>query len=294
MNKKLPKLIVVIGATASGKSELAREIASRFGGEIISADARQVYRGMDIGTAKDTAPQHLVDIRHPDEPYTVADFQHDAIAVIRDIHARGKLPILVGGTGLYVNAVVDNLTIPKVTENPELRKRLEEKSADELLMMLNVRDPHAASLIDPHNKRRIIRALEIIETTGSLNRTKGEPLFDTLMLGITIPREELYQRINARVDSMMQEGFLNEVRALLQKYPPSAKAFDAIGYRELIAWITSGEKEPLETIAEKIKSATRAYARRQLTWWRHDEKVQQITTKEEAIDLISKNLLSQP
>lgn len=295
MRKKLPKLIAVIGPTASGKSSVALEIAERFGGESISADARQVYRGMDIGTAKtmDT-PQHLIDIRNPDEPYTVADFQRDAISVIREIHTRGKLPILVGGTGLYVNAVVDNLSIPKVIANPELRKHLEEKSAGQLLEMLLTRDPHAASTIDRNNKRRIIRALEIIETTGTLARTKGVALFDTLMIGVTLPREELYGRINTRVDEMMRHGFLDEVRGLLKKYPISAKAFDAIGYRELIAWITSGETEPLEKVVEKIKSATRAYARRQLTWWRRDKRIHWIQTPEEALALLRKHLLRKP
>lgn len=308
MNKKMPKkkLAVIVGPTASGKSSLALMLEQKLNGEIVSADARQVYQGMDIGTAKVTlrhpekygsagrreepVPQHLVDIRNPNEPYTVADFQRDAITVIHDIHARGKLPILVGGTGLYVNAVVDNLVIPNVEANPNLRKQFERKNTDQLFEILRNRDPRAAATIDPHNKRRIIRVLEIIKTTGTLDRTKGAPLFDTMLIGITLPREELYRRINARVDTMMQSGFLDEVRTLLQKYPASVKAFDAIGYRELIAWIANGETEPLEQVVTKIKSATRAYARRQLTWWRRDKRIHWIRTPDEAFALLHQHL----
>ena len=200
---KQSKIIVLLGPTASGKTAWAEQLAKRFNGEIISADSRQVYRGMDIGTAKDkSVPQHLIDIIDPDETMSVAEYKVMAIRTIRDIAERGKIPFFVGGTAQYIYAVVDNWIIPAAPPNANIRKDLEARSREDLEAMLREKDPNALSFVDVKNKRRLVRALEVVLKTGELfskQRQKGPSLFDALLLGIEIERTELNHRIDARV-----------------------------------------------------------------------------------------------
>src|SRR5713226_2605451 len=215
MNENRPHLLVVLGPTASGKSALGIALAQRFHGEIVSADSRQVYRGLNIGTAKVTpeeqalVPHHLLDIADPGEIYTVSRFQQEAIAAINDIQARGCLPLLVGGSPHYIQAVVDHLRIPHIAPQPELRAQLEARPLADLLLQLAELDPQSAASIDRNNPRRVIRALEVCLVSGqpfSQQRGAAEPLYRSLLLGINWPRELLYARIDARVDERLQQG----------------------------------------------------------------------------------------
>lgn len=282
--KTRPKIIVIVGPTASGKSALAIKIAKKFNGEIISADSRQIYRGMGIGTGKVTKKEmatishHLIDIKNPDENYTVAEYKRDAIQAIRKILRKKKLPILVGGTGLYIKSVVDNLNIPEVTPDLKLRKKLEKeikkyglKYVFEKLVKL---DPEAAYIVDPHNPRRIIRALEIAIKTKkpfSAQRKIGKPLFDFFEIGIQWPKNILDERINKRVDSMVKKGLIDEIKDLVKKYGQKQQSFDAIGYREIIDYLN--KKISIKEAVELIKRNTRNYAKRQMTWFKKDKRI---------------------
>jgi tRNA dimethylallyltransferase len=290
-------LVAIVGPTASGKSTLAIEIAKRFNGEIVSADSRQVYRGMDIGTAKPTreemgsVPHYLINIKNPDEDYTVAEYKRDAIAAIRTIAAKKKLPILVGGTGLYVKAVVDNLDIPAVKADPaqrkEIERELEEKGLDAVFKKLIALDPEAAYIVDPKNPRRIVRALEVALATGkpfTAQRKKNGPLFDALEVGINPPPETLREQINARIDRMMKDGLLVETQALVNKYGSDLPALDAIGYRELVRYLKGGIS--LEKAVEDIRLNTWHYAKRQITWFKKDHAVHWIQEPQEAFGLV--------
>ena len=285
------KLIVVLGPTASGKTALGLQLARAFKGEIISADSRQVYRGMDIGTAKErdtgAVRQHLVDILDPDEPFSVAEWKRLALRAAEDIIARGHLPIVVGGTGLYIQSLVDNLDIPSITANQTLRASLAEKSDAELLGLLRRLDPSMLRTIDARNRRRVIRALEVMILTGETwtgKRAHGKPFFDVLQIGIDLPRRELYARIDERVRRQIDSGLVDEVRHLLKKYPSMLPSLSAIGYREIVCSL-SGEITLPEAIA-RIQFATHAYVRRQLTWFRKDKRIKWVKTPEEAENLI--------
>ena len=299
---KLHKIVVIVGPTASGKSALAVKIARKFSGEIMSADSRQVYRGMDIGTAKPTKkelayiPHHLIDIKNPDENYTVAEYKRDAIKAINKITKKKKLPILVGGTGLYVKAVVDNLNIPEVAPDPKLRKKLEKEiekyGLNFVFKKLIDIDPEAAYIIDPNNPRRIIRALEIAIKTKkpfSAQRKAGQPLFDFIEIGIRWPKNTLDERINKRVDLMIEEGLEGEVKNLIKKYGRKQQSFEAIGYREIIDFFY--KKIPLQDAIELIKRDTRNYAKRQMTWFNKDNRIRWIKNEQGAEKLI-KDFLS--
>jgi tRNA dimethylallyltransferase len=292
-----PKVIAIVGPTASGKTTLGITLAKKFDGEIVSADSRQIYRGMDIGTAKPTqverseVPHHLIDICDPDQNYTVADYKADAIIAINDILSRGKLPILVGGTGLYIRAVIENLDIPKTQAHPELRAEIDNEITREGLAAVFKKlievDPEAAYVVDSKNPRRVVRALEVARATGepfTAQRKKGAPLFDTLTLGLNPPPDILRERIDRRIDTMIRNGFINEVAVLIKKYGTEAPAFNAIGYREIIANM-NGALSRDEAIAT-IKLNTWHYAKRQMTWFRKDKTVHWITTEKEAIELI--------
>lgn len=291
-----PKLIAIVGPTASGKTTLAISLAQKFGGEIVSADSRQIYRGMDIGTAKPTAderraiPHHLIDIKDPNENYTVADYQRDAIATIEDIIARGKVPLLVGGTGLYMRAVVENLDIPKTVAQPELRAGIEREIArdglDAVFKKLVALDPEAAGGVDPKNPRRVVRALEVAITTGepfTAQRAKRASLFDTLMLGLNPAPEVLRDRIDHRVDAMLRDGLVHETAALIKKYGVAAPAFDAIGYREIINHL-NGDRS-IEQATAAIKINTWHYAKRQMTWFKKTDGIRWIKNPDEAVTL---------
>ena len=300
----LPKLIVVVGPTASGKSALAIKIAKKFNGEIVSADSRQIYRGMNIGTAKPTKkeiiaiPHHLIDIKNPNENYTVAEYKRDAIKTINKILKKKKLPILVGGTGLYIKAILDNLNIPEVAPDMKLRGKLEKKIKKYGLKYLFEKlikiDPEAAYIVDQNNPRRIIRALEIAIKTKkqfSSQRKTGKPIFDFLEIGIEWPKNTLNERINKRVDLMIKEGLIGEVENLIKKYGQKHQSFDAIGYREIIEYLN--KKSSLETAIDLIKNKTRRYAKRQITWFKKDKRINWIKNQKRVEKLVKKFLFQQ-
>ena len=275
----LPPLIVLLGPTAVGKTALSLDLCQAFAGEIISADSRQIYRGMDIGTAKATpaeqarAPHHLIDIRDPDETLTLAEYQALAYAAIDAIHARGHVPFLVGGTALYIRAVVRGLRIPNVPPNPALRAELEEflaaQGREALYARLAALDPATAAVIDAQNPRRVLRALEIFLATGrSKVELEGEdpPPYRTLMLGLRRPRAALHARVDARVEAMVREGLIDETRRLLATYDPALPALTSLGYKEIGAYLR-GEMD-LPTAVAQIKIETHRYVRHQSTWFR--------------------------
>jgi len=279
---QLPKLVVLLGPTASGKSSLGITLAQRFNGEIISADSRQVYRGLDIGTAKVTpaeqalVPHHLLDVADPREVYTVAQFQRDATAAINGILKRSHHPFLVGGSPHYIQAVVDNLDIPHIEPHPELRAQLEKRPLPELMEQLEELDPHIAATIDRQNSRRIIRALEVCLVSGkpfSQQRTISEPLYQSLLLGIEWPREVLYHRIDKRVDERMQQGMVQEVQRLLGE-GISHQRLEALGleYRYVSRWLL-GAFESEDEMVQRLKYAIHDFTRRQLTWFRKEKRI---------------------
>jgi tRNA dimethylallyltransferase len=282
MKQRMPPLIVVLGPTASGKSALGIALAQRFNGEIISADSRQVYRGLDIGTAKVTpeeqalVPHHLLDVADVREIYTVAQFQQQAIVTINDILARGRQPLLVGGSPHYIQAVVDNLDIPSIPPQPALRAELEARALPDLLAQLEQLDPAGAASIDRNNPRRVIRALEVCLVSGkpfSTQRGLAAPLYTSLMLGIHWPRTLLYQRIDARVDERMQQGMVQEVRNLLDQ-GISHERLEALGleYRFISRWLR-GEFASEAEMVQRLKYAIHDFTRRQLTWFRKDQRI---------------------
>lgn len=280
MQSKKPHLILIVGPTAVGKTELAIQLADRLDGEIISADSRHFYRGMDIGTAKPTrkeqrrVPHHLIDIANPDEILSLAVFQQLAREAIADIHTRNKIPFLVGGTGQYIRAVTEGWIPPEVKADERLREELgkiqDEKGTDWLYAKLKSLDPAAAEKIDPRNVRRTIRALEVILTTGkkfSEQRGKSESPYHLISIGLTRPRPELYQRVDQRIDMMFASGFLEEVKRLLSRgYSPSLPTMSAIGYRECVR-VIQGELTEEQAKAE-IRRATRIFVRRQANWFK--------------------------
>lgn len=280
--KKVKKpLIVLVGPTASGKTALSIEIAKAFDGEIISADSRQIFKRLDIGSAKVTeeemqsVPHYGIDIREPDENFTVADFKEYALEKIENILERKKIPIMAGGTGLYVNAVTQDFSIPRVPADWDLRDELEGLATEELYQKLVEIDPEESKNIHPNNRRYVIRAIEIAKVTGQKKSeimVKNPTDFDVLILGVDIEREVLYDRINQRVDQMLDEGFEKEVKGLIvDGYDFGLQAFNAVGYREVKDYLDG--KILKEEALEKMKQNTRNYAKRQLTWWRGDERV---------------------
>jgi tRNA dimethylallyltransferase len=298
MSDTLPPLIVVLGPTASGKSALGIALAQRFQGEIVSADSRQVYRGLDIGTAKVTPeeqsliPHHLLDVADPREIYTVSQFQKQATAAINDIMARGRQPFLVGGSPHYIQAVVDHLDIPRVPPQLELRARLETRSLPELVAQLQELDPQSAATIDRNNPRRVIRALEVCLITGrpfSQQRAVGAPLYRSLLLGPEWPRDVLYRRIDARVDERMRQGMVQEVRHLLEQ-GISHERLEALGleYR-YISRMLRGEFASEDEMVQRLKYAIHDFTRRQLTWFRREKRIVWVGNgdAEEAVAVVS-------
>ncbi len=278
-----PHLILLVGPTAVGKTEIAIQLAERINGEIVSADSRLFYRGMDIGTAKPTraeqarVPHHLIDIANPDEILSLAVFQKMATETLADIQARGRLPLLVGGTGQYVRAVAQGWTPPEVEPDEKLRSELEklkdEKGIDWLHKKLKSLDPEAAEKIDARNFRRTIRALEVVLTTGrkfSEQRSKSDSPYHLITIGLTRPREELYARVDARIEAMFEAGFVDEVKGLLAKgYSPTLPTISAIGYRECVR-VVQGELNEEQAKVE-IRRATRVFVRRQGNWFKESD-----------------------
>lgn len=279
-------LVVILGATAVGKTALAIRMAQALNGEIVSADSRQVYREMDIGTAKPTPEQrqqvahHLIDVVAPDEDLSLATYQRLAYAAIDDIHERNRLPLLVGGTGQYITALLEGWTIPEVSPNPELRAELQafadERGVEALFARLIDLDPAAAAFVERRNTRRIIRALEVCLLSGrqfSEQRQKHPPPYRVLVYGLTMDRERLYQRADQRVIEMMAKGFLNEVRELIAKgYARTLPSMSGLGYAQLAAHLLDGI--PLQTAVDMTQIATHNFIRRQDTWFRgHDHAI---------------------
>lgn len=276
-------LIVIVGPTAVGKTELAIRLAGQLNGEIVSADSRLFYHGMDIGTAKPSAAElarvrhHLIDVADPDETWSLAVFQQAAHEAINDIHARGKLPILVGGTGQYIRAVTRGWTPPPVQADPRLRSVLEALAAEHgpywLHQKLQLLDAPAAEKIDARNVRRSVRALEVIFSTGQRFSAQGgvsDSPYRLIGIGLKRPRPELYERIDQRIESMFENGLLNEVQNLLEKgYPADLPSMSAIGYRECVA-VLQGTLT-IDAAKAQMKRLTRIFVRRQGNWFKEND-----------------------
>jgi tRNA dimethylallyltransferase len=278
----LPPLVCLVGPTAVGKTEAALCLAERLDGEIVSADSRLLYRGVDIGTAKPSAqeqrriPHHLVDVAEPDETWSMAQVRSVVLQCVGDITARNRLPLLVGGTGQYVRAILEGWEPPRA-HVPKIRERLEAlaRSAGEQALHARLRevDPVSADRIDARNIRRVVRALEVFEVTGepaSAQRHRHPPPYRILTLGLTLPRGVLYDRIDARIDSMLSQGWVDEVRRLLARgFDPGLPAFSAIGYPQIIEVVQG--KRSLEDALPEIRRRTRVLVRRQANWFKAED-----------------------
>ena len=296
-----PPLLILAGPTASGKTDLAVKLAKKFNGEIINADSRTVYKELNVATAKpplksggfyDGIKHHLFNVVSPKTSYDLAQYQQAAFRVMNIIQRRKKLPILVGGSGLYIRAVIDNLQLPHVPPRPQLRKKLEAIAQTPaglryLVKQLKQLDPVAFRTIDKKNPRRVIRALEVCMTTGqpfSQALRKGPPLFDVLYLCLDIPREKLYKRIDARTHQQIKEGLIEETKKLVKKYGLKIPAMSGIGYRQMNEYLQS--KMTLPEAILRLQWDTHAYARRQLTWFRKEPRVKWIKNQRQAETLI--------
>lgn len=278
-----PKLLVLVGPTAVGKTKMSIELAKTFNAEIISGDSMQVYRQMDIGTAKikpeemNGIPHHLIDIHEPEYPYSVAEFQENCRHLIEDIHARGKLPFIVGGTGLYVESVCYNFQFSEVGSDEDFRKEqfdyADVHGPEKLHEKLREIDPPSAERLHPNDVRRVIRALEIYHMTGmrqsdQLAAQKKESPYDLFIVGLTMDRQMLYKRIEDRIDEMMEEGLVQEVASLLDRgVGPGCISMQGLGYKEIASYLRG--EVPLETAVSELKRDTRRFAKRQLSWFRH-------------------------
>lgn len=275
-----PPLIVILGPTAVGKTALSLDLAVLFDGEIVGADSRQIYRGMDIGTAKPSpeeqaqVPHHLVDIQPPDRHIALATYQQMAFTVIDDIHRRGRVPFLVGGSALYVRGVTEGLQIPEVAPNPSLRTELEsfaqENGRAALHARLQASDPNAAARIHPNNVRRVVRALEIVLTTGRKKsdlEAASPPPYRILKIGLDLPRPLLHARIDRRVHQMVEAGLVEEMASLLAAgYSPNLPALSSLGYQEIAAYLRG--EITLPAAVERIQIETHRFIRHQYTWFR--------------------------
>ncbi len=328
MNMRTQKLIVIVGPTASGKTSLAVELARKFNGEIVSADSRQVYRGMDIGTGKDlkdyrkgsgvrfqvlgTVRHHLIDVVSPSTNFTLAQYQKRAYRAIKDILKRGKVPILVGGTGLYVQAVVDGYVLPHAPPDPQLRAGLAKLSVSKLCAQLKKLDPITYRVIDKNNRRRLERAIEICLGTGiplSKQRAKQAPPYKVLMLGLSPARQVLDRRIDARLKERLQQGMIEEV-ARLHKQGISWKRLESFGleYRYISRYLRSRPQEKrahfvdrqkvreieneigYDEIVRELSGAIKDFSRRQMTWFKRDARIVWMKKKRETVRLVKEFL----
>ncbi len=278
-------LLVIGGPTASGKTALAVELAKRLGGEIVSADSMQIYKYMDIGSAKPDeeekqgVPHHLMDVAEPTENFSLGDYLVLARKVIEDIHARGKLPVLAGGTGLYINSLINNIELANEQDTMKIREKLtdfaEKHGSNALYERLRTVDPESAERIHPNNVKRVMRALEVFESTGvtmteSLKNSVKPPIYKAVQYGINFDREVLYDRINRRVDIMIEEGLVEEVKKLVEMgCRRDNTSMQGIGYKEVLDYLDG--KVTLEEMTEEIKQATRRYAKRQITWFKRND-----------------------
>ncbi|MFO7942517.1 MAG: tRNA (adenosine(37)-N6)-dimethylallyltransferase MiaA [Bacillota bacterium] len=290
-----PPIVSIVGPTGVGKTGLSLRLAREFCGEIVSADSMAVYRGMDIGTDKPTPekrreiPHHLIDIVDPDEEFSAGEFKALAKRALEDIWSREKLPFLVGGTALYVRTLLYDYPLASVGADERMRRRLYEKETSgergTLHRMLREIDPESANRLHPNDLRRIVRAIEVYHLTGTTmttwrERTPKEPVYPVLLLGLWLPREELYRRIEERVDEMFREGLVEEVRGILRRFPNlGPTASQALGYREVAAYL-DGELS-MEECVELTKKNTRHFAKRQLMWFRKEPKISWIRADRE-------------
>ena len=282
----MDKIICVVGPTASGKTDLAVQLASELGGEVVSCDSMQIYRRMDIGTAKPSVeemreiPHHMIDIVEPNEDFSVGRYVEMADAAIRDIHARGKIAVIAGGTGLYVDSLISGRTfapMPSTGKREELEQRAKKDGIEPILQELAAVDPESAARLHPSDQKRIIRALEVWLETGTsitehnLQTQKIPPRYDPVWLGLTFSdRADLYSRIDRRVDLMLEQGLVQEVQSLLDEgISPTSTAMQAIGYKEMALHL-QGEMS-LDDAADLIRQRSRNYAKRQLTWFRKNQ-----------------------
>lgn len=291
------KVIAIIGPTAVGKTKMSIELAKELDGEIISGDSMQIYRGMDIGTAKVTeeemqgVPHYLIDIKDPLEEFSVAEFQGLAADLIDEISGRGKVPIIAGGTGLYIQSILYNYNFSVAEANPEYRlfleKRIQIEGIDGVYNELRIIDPESCDRIHPNNVRRVIRALEVYHETGLtmteyLQEQESESRYDHQMIGLTMERSLLYERINKRVDVMVNKGLIQEVKALYDSGIKDCQSIQAIGYKELYDYFN--EKVTKEEAIELLKRNSRRYAKRQLTWFRNKMDVEWFDMSEAVFD----------
>jgi tRNA dimethylallyltransferase len=299
MNKNL----ILLGPTAAGKTELAVKLAKELNGEVISADSMQVYRGMDIGTAKPTLeerqgiPHHLIDIRDPNEEWTVADFVNECGQRINELENRKKIPLIVGGTGLYLWSLLEGFSFPITPANKELRARLEKEPLATLYAQLSKIDPSAAARIHANDKKRIIRALEVYELTGkpiseiqeprrlSREQSRDSVAGSFVLIGLNLPRPELYARIEQRVDNMLAKGLIEEVKGLLAKgYSKDLPSFQALGYKEAVEFLDG--RWTMDEMVNELKKRTRHFARRQMTWFKRFENVKWFDAKVDTAEIL--------
>lgn len=281
----LPKILVIVGPTASGKTSLSIELAKKFNGEIISADSRQVYRGLDIGTGKVTRtemqgiPHHLLDVAEPQNVYTVADYVRDGRIAINDIISRGKLPIVVGGTFFYIDALLGAVSTPEVAPNMELREKLEKYSNEELFEILKEKDSERAETIDPSNQRRLIRAIEIVSTLGVVPKTRALELYNALTIGIHIEKEDLLKNIHTRLIERIDAGMIEEVISL-HKNGLSYERMTELGieYQYISEYLQ--DKITKDEMLTLIETKSWQYAKRQMTWLKRDKNIQWVRKDE--------------
>ncbi|MCR4279088.1 MAG: tRNA (adenosine(37)-N6)-dimethylallyltransferase MiaA [bacterium] len=302
--RKLPRIVCVVGPTSSGKTSLSIRLAKHFNGEVVNADARQCYRDFTIGTGTpkgerkvfhgrkaymvDDVPHYLIDFLDPTHVLTAPEWRDMALRAVRGITKRNHLPLIVGGTGLYVKALVDNYAFPNVSPNSEFRKAFQNKPLSELVALLKKLDPVASEIVDLKNPRRVIRALEVVTFTGktfSERRRVGKPVVEAFQVGMMLSREELFSRIDTEVEEMVERGWIDEIREIQRKnIPLDAPAMTSIGYRELLAYI-QGERT-LEKAIATCKTAVHHYAKRQETWYKRDPRIHWAHTEDEAFGMV--------
>lgn len=317
MQDTKPKLICIVGPTSSGKTEWGIKLAKKFDGEIISADSRQIYKEMDIGTGKPCTslgagqspdpendqekpqdklikgiPHYMIDVLKPDEEFSAAEFKKEAVKIINQIHKRKKTPFLVGGTGLYIKSVVENFQFPPEADL-KLRKELTQKPLSELTTKLKKLDPESAKKMNLKNKRRVVRALETVISTGkpfAKQKSTSSPIYDTLQIGIKTSREELYGKIEKRIDKMIQKGLKSEVKRLVEKYGWNSILSETIGYQEWEGYFQDPKTGSEKKIIKQIKKNSRRYAKRQLTWFQKDKNIVWIEKFKKGEKLVDKHL----